>query len=389
MWHLAAAGPALAPIQAADRLMVLTMQSNDGPGVTVWGVNPVDGTIVWRTILGTPWPVPLSPTVDGTALSTLGTDGQTVTISQEALAKGGFIVQPIPPNVDRKLPPGSLRRIDVGSLTIIVPSSSADQILVREGSSAFQRINLPAALGAPPLLWGTDLFAPGGDGRAYLIDPKTGASKAEPYVPPFDRTKPTHWLGPVKLEDEAVVLADTSGRIRRLVKQTDPRVHLALAGEADVGSAAWRLTLRLRGRPWCSRRRTGASGRWRGTISAPWARGRSMRHDRWVRSRRPGTHSWPIRPGMGPRFWRRGAQALVDRHEGQPAHWPPGGARQPCTLSGQGRHAAPPLAGRRLGHRPGVPLGILPSGGPWAVGTNLAVGSGPGAVRMILNKSEK
>jgi hypothetical protein len=36
-----------------------------------------------------------------------------------------------------------------------------------------------------------------------------------------------------------------------------------------------------------------------------------------------------------------------------------------------------------------VTLGILPAGGPWAVGADLAVGSGPGAVRMILNKPEK
>jgi outer membrane protein assembly factor BamB len=386
-WHIPAAGPALAPIQAADRLMVLTQQSTDGPGVALWSVNTTDGSVVWRTILGTPWPVALTQSADGGALTTLGTDGQTITLSRDALTRGGFVEQPIPPAVDRKLPPGPLQRIDLGDMTIIVPSSSADQILVREGTTAFQRINLPSALGAAPLLWGSDLFAPGGDGRAYLIDPKTGGSKAEPYVPPFDRAKPTQWLAPVKLEDEAVVLADTSGRIRRLVKQTDPRVHLALSGEADIGA---------------------------GLASDPAASGQAVvlaTEDGRIRSL--AGHdlgplgAWPLESprAMGPvstsghafvadsggrviAFGAEGRRLWSIDMKDSPPIGPPAVRDSAALFLGKDGvlHRRSMADGSAIDQ---LALGVLPAGGPWAVGPELAVGSGPGSVRLIVNKPDK
>jgi outer membrane protein assembly factor BamB len=387
VWHIASAGPALAPIQPADKLMVLTLQSTDGPGTVLWGVNPVDGAILWRTILGTPWPVPLAPAGDGTAITTLGTDGQTITITKEALAKGGFIEQPIPPTVDRKLPPGPLTRMDVGPLTIVVPSNSADQILVREGSGAFQRVNLPAALGAPPLLWGTDLFAPGGDGRAYLIDPKTGASKAEPYVPPYDRSKPTHWLAPVKLEDEAVVLADTSGRVRRLVKQTDPRVHLALAGEVDIGSglaadpAASGQAVVLASEDGRIRslagNNLGALGAW------PLESTRSMGPIATAGNAFVADSAGHVLAfgGDGRRLWS------IDMKDSPPIGPPAVRDNQALFLGRDGTfHRRSMSDGAAVDH---LALGVLPSGGPWTVGGDLAVGSGLGAVRLIVNKDAK
>ncbi len=89
-----------------------------------------------------------------------------------------------------------------------------------------------------PIFWGTDLFLPGLDGRVYLVDPRTGASKAEPYVPSFEKTKPAGWKNPVRLADDAVILADQGGRIRRLSLIKEPRPRLAIVGEVvDLKSA--------------------------------------------------------------------------------------------------------------------------------------------------------
>ncbi len=62
---LTEAGAARGPIQNPGRWIVLTQQAADGRGVALWGVAPADGTAVWTTILGAPWPVPPRPSARG------------------------------------------------------------------------------------------------------------------------------------------------------------------------------------------------------------------------------------------------------------------------------------------------------------------------------------
>src|SRR5581483_5516240 len=59
-WTIERAGPSVGPIQAAGRLAVLSHQFDEGPGVALWAVDPSNGRIGWKTVLGAPWP--LSPT---------------------------------------------------------------------------------------------------------------------------------------------------------------------------------------------------------------------------------------------------------------------------------------------------------------------------------------
>ena len=133
-----------------------------------------------------------------------------------------------------RLPPGPLDRLEADGVTVIIPSPTTDHLLVREGTGEFRKVDLPAPLGAPPLVWGKDLFIPGGDGRAYRIDPRSGESRAEPFVPDYDRDKPTRWLAPASLEDDGVVLADDTGRVRRLTRPTDPRPRLVVSAEINL-----------------------------------------------------------------------------------------------------------------------------------------------------------
>jgi outer membrane protein assembly factor BamB len=385
-WKLSAAGPAVAPVQLADRNMILTQQATEGRGVVVWAVNPTDGSVLWRTVLGAAWPAGLTPSADGGSLTTLGTDGRAISLSRDQLAAGGFIEQPIPPDVDRQIPPGPLQRIESGDLTIVVPSTVADYILVREGSGAFRRVNLPAALGAAPVLWGSDLFAPGGDGRAYLIDPKTGGSKAEPYVPPFDKAKPTRWLAPVKLEDDAVVIADTSGRIRRLIKQTDPRVHLAVSGEAEIRGglatdpAASGIAVVLATEDGQIRSLAGndlgALGQW--PLESPRSLGPvSSSGHAFVADSAGRVLAFG---GEGRRLW------TVDMKESPPLGAPVVRDGSALFLGRDGTlHRRSLTDGKALDRNV---LGILPSGGPWAIGPDIAVAVGPGSIRIVTGKAE-
>lgn len=235
-WALRENGPALAPIQLSGTSMVLTHQDTERAGVSLWGVDPRSGALRWRTVLGAPWVVDLAPGRDD-GLTTLGADGRLLTLDRSRLAAGGFVESPLPRPGGFRLPPGPLRRLEGGGATILVPGAGERFLLVRGRDGEFRQVDLPVAPGAPPLLLGSDLLIPGGDGRVYVIDPASGESRAEPFVPPFDRDHPTRWRAPVLFEDGSIALADEAGKVRRLALVKDPRPQLTLAAEASLGKA--------------------------------------------------------------------------------------------------------------------------------------------------------
>jgi outer membrane protein assembly factor BamB len=234
-WTLIEAGPALAPPQAADKLVVLTQQEADGPGTSLWGVEASTGTVRWRTVLGASWPVPLAESKTGDVLSTISSDGLELTLARDQLRKGGFVEQPLPSPGKFRLPTTTTQRLELEGATVIVPSADADKILVREGSSGeFRSVDLPAPLAAPALGWGGNLLVPGSDGRAYLIDPRTGLAAADPFVPPFDRSKPIHWRTPSALSGDAVLLPDSEMTLRRLSVDRTGRPRLTVTAEQKL-----------------------------------------------------------------------------------------------------------------------------------------------------------
>lgn len=234
-WTLIEAGPALAPPQLAGPLIVLTQQNQDGPGASLWGLDAQSGAVRWRTILGARWPVAPVASADGRELHALGADGRSLTISRDSLAHGGFVTSTLTRPGYFRLPTNPVARIEGNGWIALFPALGSPRMLVRAGGDDFKEVNLPAGVGARPLLWGNDLFIPGSDGRAYLLDPVTGESRAEPFVPAFDRSRKVDWRTPVMLDENQVVLAETSGKIRRIVQVVDPRPRLIVAGEVDLG----------------------------------------------------------------------------------------------------------------------------------------------------------
>jgi outer membrane protein assembly factor BamB len=234
---LAGAGPAVAPVQTAGGLIVLTQQFDTGPGVSLWGIEPQSGSVRWQTVLGAPWPTGLAATPRGEGLTGQGPDGRTLALTADLLARGGFVEAPLPGPGKFRLPRGPVLRLEGNGFTVLVPGTGSRHLQVRTGAGAFRQIDLPTALGAAPLVWGRDVLVPGSDGRAYLIDPATGESRAEPFVPVFDRAHPTRWRAPVLLDADSVVLADEGGKIRRMSLVNDPRPRLVAAAEVSLGAS--------------------------------------------------------------------------------------------------------------------------------------------------------
>src|SRR5262249_55284382 len=100
---------------------------------------------------------------------------------------------------------------------------------------AWQKIDLPAALAAQPLAWGGGVLIPGLDSRVYLVDPISARSRAEPFVPKFDRDRQGTWRTPALVDRETGVLADDGGRVYRIVLKPAPVSHLVAEAQVTLG----------------------------------------------------------------------------------------------------------------------------------------------------------
>ncbi len=382
-WTLAEAGPALGPPQLAGGLLVLTQQHNDGAGVGLWGVEPKSGEVRWRTVLGAPWPIPPAVGREPDVLTALGGDGRALAVSAASLAQGGFIESPLPRAGSFRLPPGPLAKIDGEGWTVVVPQAGSDTLLVKGGAGGeFKEVGLPSATGARPLAWGSDLLVPGNDGHVYLIDPLTGGSSAQPFVPPFDRNRPTRWLPPSALGSEAVAIADEGGVVRRLVREREPRPRLVVAAETSLGSAIVAPPVSTTGAIVVAT----VDGKVRSLASRDlspidsWPLDAALAADPATVEGRgyvTDAHGGVLALGDdGRRLWsaRLGEGTMV---VGSPAVR--GG--EVWFLSRDGRLSARVLDDGSKGASHA--LGILPAGGPVAVGKELAVPVGVGSLRLL------
>lgn len=234
-WSLAQAGAAVAPIQTAGRLIVLSQQAPESSGMMLWGVDPTNGSVGWRTLLGAPWTIQPEPSDDGEALSTLESSGHRLLLTADDLTHGGFVAQPLPAPGQQRLPTGRIGRVETSAWTVILPRRDEARIWVRQGESAeIEVIDLPAPAATPLKRWGDGLLVAATDGRAYLLDALTGAPTAEPFLPNFDRERPITWRDPAVVDDATVILADTGGRLRRLAVEEGPPRRLTVEAETDL-----------------------------------------------------------------------------------------------------------------------------------------------------------
>jgi outer membrane protein assembly factor BamB len=231
-------GPALAPIQVAGSNLIFTFQDQETGGVALMGVDAESGSIVWRTVLGARWPTPLTASSEPGALTAIGRDGSEVSISKAHIARGGFVVLSMPAPGAFALPAGSRLEIqgDGKRTAALVPHPPSDLVWIQQPDKrpGWRKLVLPTALAAEPLFWGGGILVPGSDARVYLIDTVTARSRAEPFVPKFDRDHQGTWLAPVLLSDGAVGLADDVGRVRRIALRTAPVPRLMSEADATL-----------------------------------------------------------------------------------------------------------------------------------------------------------
>ncbi len=229
-------GPACAPLQLAGGIVAAVFTDKESGGRVVWGIDSESGEIVWKTLLGMPWPTPLIVEKDGASL--IGRDGKRLTIAPDQAARGGFLEAVTPRAGSFVLPAGARLRVQAEgkALDMIVPKALGKTLWLEAPGerNGWKTVVLPVDLAATPILWSGGLLAPGSDQRVYLVDPITAKPLSEPFVPRFDRDRQGQLLEPVPLEGDSVAIADTVGRVRRLMRKSTPSERLSLEAEATL-----------------------------------------------------------------------------------------------------------------------------------------------------------
>jgi outer membrane protein assembly factor BamB len=228
---------------------------------------------------------------------------------------------------------------------------------------------------------GKNLLIPGADGRVSLIDPHTGISAADPYVPPFDRSRPIRWKTPVAIEGEAVVLADSEATLRRIAVDKTSRPRVAITAElkldkplaadpASTGSSILIVTTDGRVRSLGSRD-LGPQGSW--ALEAPRLVGPTVVADYSFVADSAG-NVLAFAPD-GRRIWSAKLRDTI-------AAGPPAILDQAVWFLGRdGSVQEFSLANGAARSR--TVLELLPAGGPLAAGPELIIPCGAGTVRML------
>ena len=377
-------GPAKAPIQAAGKVLVATFQDRELGGTALLGIDTESAAVLWKTVVGSAWPTALTPSAESGGLSTLGQDGREVLITPQQATRGGFVVVPVSRPGAFTLPSGLRLRVERQgkTLDIIVPRPYSRSLWVQDASrpERWREVILPARVAAEPVAWQGGVLVPAADARLYLIEPSTGRSVAEPFVPQFDRDHQGTWLGPAILDSETVILADDVGRVRRIAMKTTPVPRLVSEAERALDSRI---------------------------VSAPAATGAAVlvpTADGGVRSLAARDLSpigaWPLEASIagnpvgladGGLVMDRGGGVLAFGRDGQKSWSIKLGSEvvgRPCVLgpslvvltSDGVLHVVARADGAERDRRP---LGVLPAGGPIAAGPDAMIPVAPGTFRPM------
>lgn len=381
---LTAPGPAKAPIQVAGKVLVAAFEDRDLGGTALLGIDPDAATLSWKTVVGSAWSTELTPSSDPPGLSTLGRDGREVVVTPQQAARGGFVTLPVPRPGAFTLPSGLRLRVerDGKARSVVVPRPYSRSLWIQDAArrEGWREATLPTAFAADPVIWQGGILLPGADARVYLIDPVTGRSIAEPFVPRFDRDNQGTWLAPALLEAETAIVADDVGRVRRLVLKTTPVPRLVVEAERALDS-------RIVADP----ATTGAAV----LVATADGRVRALA----ARDLSP-IGAWPLEASIAGKPVGLGDGGLVTDRAGAVVAFGRDGQKSWSIALGSEVVGAPRLVGASLvmltsdgvlhvraradgAERDRRPLGVLPAGGPIAAGPDAMVPVAPGTFRPM------
>ncbi len=203
------------------------------PGVLASAMD-AEGKTLWQTQLAAP--------LAEAPFESAGSDGPTLVSSlgavyQSPLAGSDTVVdEPLAavPIGELSNPIRSAVRLDDGSVAMAA-GGGVEEILVlnpQESPSRLRRFALADPLGGPLAAFSGGIVAPLEIGQVFLLDPRSGDKRAEPFQPAVQNGVKYAWQRAVQATPEEILLSNAQG-IFRVGIEDAPKRHLAmLAGGA-------------------------------------------------------------------------------------------------------------------------------------------------------------
>lgn len=206
---------------ASDDALVHARVLRGTSAIRITAANPKTGEEIWRTDVGVP-----------VSMLRLAQSGLHVVTSQAALfeigreaLENGSTTGPIENPGDKAIAIRFENPIEIDETRRVMLNQVGDpSILVydpQRETEKLRRVTMRLPAGVPKsggLASGGGLFLPLDNGRAVLVDYRTGAVSAAPFQPESDPVGKVKWTEPISLPDDAdqVVLADSRKKLYRL-----------------------------------------------------------------------------------------------------------------------------------------------------------------------------
>ena len=229
-WELPDGLPASSIKKFDDYVYLVFLSVNRDLGRTVMAIDLRQDQPLWTTSWGLPLEL-ANPSVIDSKLSWLDPSGQMIDSglkqSDESVAVEwkSRPLKPGPQSGEAGASEIEQRWVwhDDGTLRIGLSDSHPNQIQIQEpGQPQPHTLTLPIPTRLAPVKLDNLLFIAGEGGEVAIASAEDGSPKGQPFVPDYEKSALWSWSAIVVLEDRSVVLADTTGRLVRLVVEQDP-----------------------------------------------------------------------------------------------------------------------------------------------------------------------
>ena len=207
------------------------------PGVLVSAVGPDENEPYWETHLAAP--LAAEPIVDAqagqiTAVTSIGAIFQLPANSLEGPVAHDQPTVALKP-AELNGPVTDVFQVQ-DRLLVMAAGTGAKQLPVydpQEGNR-FRWLFLPGALGGRPIPFADGLIVPCEVGQVFLLDPRSGKPRIEPFQPALKSGAQVAWSQPALVGQNEVLISEGQAGLYRIGIQDRPKPHLAMLAQVDL-----------------------------------------------------------------------------------------------------------------------------------------------------------
>ncbi|HUT91306.1 MAG TPA: PQQ-binding-like beta-propeller repeat protein [Thermoguttaceae bacterium] len=207
------------------------------PGVLVSAVGPDENEPYWETHLAAP--LAAEPIVDAqagqiTAVTSIGAVFQLPTDGLEGPVAHDQPTVALKP-AELNGPVTDVFQVQ-NRLLVMAAGTGAKQLPVydpQEGNR-FRWLFLPGALGGRPIPFADGLIVPCEVGQVFLLDPRSGSQRTEPFQPALKSGVRVAWSQPALVGQNEILLSESHTGLYRIGIQDRPKPHLAMLAQVDL-----------------------------------------------------------------------------------------------------------------------------------------------------------